>query len=102
MPAKMTKKQVTDFISDESNWKTITCDELVQIRILDYKDLHYAAIAIKRIVNIADILLHGAAPATGFDVLSHHRFDPDQKCFRDTVSKTSMEKEIYEACRKEN
>lgn len=97
----MTRKQIKDYIEDPANWHTVPGNDLVQVQMLDFGNLHYAAIATKVILNITGILLNHEEPVTGFRAMTYHRYDPELNCFRDTVSKTSMEKEIYEELRKE-
>jgi hypothetical protein len=97
----MTRKQIKDYIEDPVNWYTVPGNDLVQVQMLDFGNLHYAAIATKAILNITGIYLNHEDPVTGFRAMTYHRYDPDLNCFRDTVSKTAMVNEIFKESRKE-
>ena len=54
----MTRKQIKDYMEDPTNWYTVPDKALVQVQMLGFGNVRYAAIVTQVILNITGIFLN--------------------------------------------
>lgn len=98
--AKMTRKQVKEFLNNDENWTIIPGNLYVRLETLDYQDLHYAAIAHKHVANAYRLYRSDEEPIVEFHRFSYHILDREHQALGYSVSMTEMENKIFERSRK--
>ncbi|MBE6129585.1 MAG: hypothetical protein E7185_09950 [Erysipelotrichaceae bacterium] len=98
----MTQKQAKAYVLDTANWWCIERSHYQRLMRLDYEELHYVSVEVRKIVNHIERFMDKNAPAvTGFRPIAYYMLDIENECLAgNSTSENQIATEIWKESRR--